>query len=111
MINDKILDEILVELGHDDYVCGTDLIRRGVRKYHGQPLTKELYPELARDVGSTASRVERSMRHSISKAWTRGTFDVQERYFGGSVHPDRGVPTVGEYLARLARLARGEGQE
>lgn len=35
-------------------------------------VTKEIYPEVAKEYGSTASGVERSMRHSIRKFWEQG---------------------------------------
>lgn len=106
MINEEKLDNVLLELGHDDYNSGTAQIRAAVRMYEGQRLTKELYPALAKACGSTASRIERNMRHSIEKAWSRGSEEAQTKYFGFSVDPDSGKPTVGEYVARLARICR-----
>ena len=35
-------------------------------------VTKVLYPEVARKFGTTASRVERAIRHAIEVAWDRG---------------------------------------
>jgi two-component system response regulator (stage 0 sporulation protein A) len=107
MVNEEKLDNILLELGHDDFNKGTAQLRQAVKMYEpGMMLTKELYPALGRAVGSTASRVERNMRHSIQKAWCRGAQETQARYFGGTVDPQRGNPTVGEYVARLHRLCR-----
>lgn len=105
MINEQKLDDILLELGHDDFNLGTAYIRQAVKDYRpGIAMTKELYPGLARAVGSSPARVERMMRHSIEKAWARNDFQGQLKYFGWSVDPDRGRPTVGEYVARLARI-------
>lgn len=105
MVNEQKLDEILLELGHDDFNRGTAYIRGAVKRYTpGMAMVKELYPGLARAVGSTGPRVERLMRHSIEKAWGRNDFHVQQKYFGWSVDPERGKPTVGEYVARLHRL-------
>lgn len=107
MINEEKMDDILLELGHDDFNQGTALLRRAVRAYEpGMPLTKELYPALARAAGSTPARVERNIRHSIEKAWGRNDFHTQLKYFGWSVDPERGKPTVGEYVARLHKLCR-----
>ena len=105
MVNEQKLDEILLELGHDDFNRGTAYIREAVKRYEpGMAMVKELYPGLARAVGSTGPRVERLMRHSIEKAWARNDFQGQLKYFGWSVDPDKGRPTVGEYVARLARI-------
>ena len=35
-------------------------------------VTKRLYPEIAKRNGTTASRVERAIRHAIEVAWDRG---------------------------------------
>ena len=106
MISEQKLDNLLLELGHDDFNRGTSYIREGVKHFDAgkRMMTKELYPAIAKAHGTTPARVERMMRHSIEKAWGRNSFDVQLRYFGQSVDPNRGKPTVGEYLARVARL-------
>ena len=92
------------ELGHAERQSGTGYIREAVSIYErGMAMTKELYPALAKAAGSTPSRVERTMRHSIQSAWGRGSIDEQRRLFGYSVDPERGVPCVSEYVARLAR--------
>jgi two-component system response regulator (stage 0 sporulation protein A) len=101
------IDDVLLELGHSDNLLGTEYIRTGVALYErGVSMTKELYPAIAKAYATTPSRVERAMRHSIEKAWERGSFEVQTRYFGYSVDPETGRPRVGEYLARLARICR-----
>lgn len=106
-INAQKLEEIMLELGHRDSIKGTEYIRIGVALYERDvAMMKELYPAIAMVANSTPSRVERAMRHSITTAWNRGSTDAQTKYFGYTVSPDRGVPTVGEYLARIARVCR-----
>ena len=106
MINAQKLDSVMLELGHTENLKGTGYIREGVELFHNGcvRMTKELYPEIAKAAGSTPSRVERCMRHAINSAWGRGNIDAQKHYFGYSVSPERGVPTVGEYIARMARV-------
>lgn len=105
MYNEHKLDELLLELGHNDFNRGTAMLRTAVRDYRpGIYITKELYPGVAAYHGTTPARVERNIRHSIESAWNRSTFDVQTKYFGNSVDPNKGAPTVGEYVARLARI-------
>lgn len=109
MINEAKMDNLLLDLGHDDFNRGTAYIREGIRLYvPGMALTKELYPQIAKAHGSTAARVERCMRHAIDKAWSRGCTEVQHRFFGWSVDPEIGRPKVGEYVARLARVCRAD---
>lgn len=105
MVNRQKMTEIMAELGHTDNVIGTEYLQIAVGLYRrGMSMTKELYPAIAFAVESTPSRVERCMRHSIGKAWGRGDYHAQLRYFGSSVNPNTGVPTVGEYVARMATL-------
>jgi len=104
MRNEQKLDQILLDLGHDDFNTGTKYLRVAAMVWDGAALTKELYPTLARVYGTTPSRIERNIRHSIEKAWHRADWQMQEKYFGSSVNPRTGKPTNGEYIARLARL-------
>ena len=39
-------------------------------------VTKRLYPEIGKMNGTTASRVERAIRHAIEVAWDRGDVDT-----------------------------------
>lgn len=114
MKNNQIMENALLDLGHDFCVRGTGYIIQAARDYvPGMGLTKELYPALARANNTTPGAVERCMRHSIEKAWTRrGNMEARTKYFGNSVDPERGMPQVGEYVARMARLYRqAAGQE
>ena len=104
-IDNEKLDGVLLELGHRDNIMGTEYLRVGAGLYErSMSMTKELYPAIAKAAGTTPIRVERAMRHSIETAWTRGSYDAQLKYFGHTVSPDKGRPTVGEYLARIARV-------
>ena len=44
----------------------------------------------------------------IESAWRRGTIEVQNKWFGNTINPNTGKPTVGEYVATVARIC-GEG--
>ena len=104
-IDNEKLDGVLLELGHRDNIKGTEYLRVGAALYErSMSMTKELYPAIAKAAGTTPFRVERAMRHSIETAWNRGSYDAQLKYFGHTVSPDKGRPTVGEYLARIARV-------
>ena len=39
-------------------------------------VTKELYPSIAKKYNTTASRVERAIRHAIEVAWGRGQIEA-----------------------------------
>ena len=65
-------------------------------------VTKVLYPEVARKFGTTASRVERAIRHAIEVAWDRGDLDTLQRFFGYTVSNTKGKPTNSEFIALIA---------
>ncbi len=65
-------------------------------------VTKVLYPEVARRFDTTASRVERAIRHAIEVAWDRGDLDTLQKYFGYTVNSAKGKPTNSEFIAMIA---------
>lgn len=72
-----------------------------------------LYPGVAQLFLTTATSVERAIRRLIEENWIHGQMSVTYALFGYSVDPQRGKPTNGECIARLAEyvhfaLAGGE---
>lgn len=108
MINEAKLDQIMLELGFSEVLLGTDYLREAVRQYDGgrTQIAMEVYPAVAEKFCSHPVRVERCIRHAIDSAWLRGNLEEQRRCFGWTISPERGKPTVGECIARLARICR-----
>lgn len=69
-------------------------------------VTKLLYPTVAKSYSTTASRVERAIRHAIEVAWDRGDIDVLNSYFGYTIQTDRGKPTNSEFIAMISDKLR-----
>lgn len=69
-------------------------------------VTKLLYPTVAKTHSTTASRVERAIRHAIEVAWDRGDIDVLNSYFGYTIQNDRGKPTNSEFIAMISDKLR-----
>ena len=69
-------------------------------------VTKLLYPTVAKTHGTTASRVERAIRHAIEVAWDRGDIDVLNSYFGYTIQNERGKPTNSEFIAMISDKLR-----
>ena len=65
-------------------------------------VTKVLYPAVAKKFGTTASRVERAIRHAIEVAWDRGDLETLQKYFGYTVSNAKGKPTNSEFIAMIA---------
>lgn len=69
-------------------------------------VTKELYPSIASKYRTTATRVERAIRHAIEVAWSRGNYDAINKLFGYTVSVERGKPTNSEFIAMVADRMR-----
>ena len=69
-------------------------------------VTKLLYPTIAKSHGTTASRVERAIRHAIEVAWDRGDIDTLNSYFGFTIQNNRGKPTNSEFIAMISDKIR-----
>lgn len=98
---------MLHSLGIPSHIKGYNYIRDGILKILKNShlvgsITKELYPEIAGSYNTTASRVERAIRHAIEVSWVRGDYHKMEELFGNSVDVDRSKPTNAEFIVTLA---------
>ena len=103
--------EILHQIGVPAYIKGYQFLRDAILLTMNEPeyinaVTKRLYPEIAKRNGTTASRVERAIRHAIEVAWDRGDVDTLNSYFGYTIHNLRGKPTNSEFIAMIADKMR-----
>lgn len=71
-------------------------------------ITKQLYPTIAEMHNTTASRVERAIRHAIEVAWSRGKMDTIDELFGYTVNAGKGKPTNSEFIALISDKIRLE---
>lgn len=109
--NEEKLDGLLLELGFDDFVRGTDYLWRAVRRFDRREKLTALYAELGKAEGCTGAAYERTIRHAKEKALGRGNIHAWTRVFGWTLDPysgglTNGGLTNGELIARLARLCR-----
>lgn len=65
-------------------------------------ITKKLYPKIAENFSTAASRVERAIRHAIKVAWERGNKERISEYFGYSISETIGRPTNAQFIAKVA---------
>ncbi len=103
--------EILHQIGVPAHIKGYQFLRDAILLTIAQPeyinaVTKQLYPEIAKRNSTTASRVERAIRHAIEVAWDRGDVDTLNSYFGYTIHNLRGKPTNSEFIAMIADRMR-----
>lgn len=103
--------EILHQIGVPAHIKGYQFLRDAIlmtmeNVEYINSVTKQLYPEIARRNNTTASRVERAIRHAIEVAWDRGDVDTLNSYFGYTIHNLRGKPTNSEFIAMIADRMR-----
>ncbi len=101
------ISKLLHSLGIPSHIRGYQYIRESVYMMYENPdmlggITKAIYPEIAVRFDTTASRVERAIRHAIEVSWSRGDYELMEELFGHSVDYDRSKPTNSEFIATLA---------
>ena len=94
----KVTD-ILHQIGVPAHIKGYQFLRDAI-------LLTMNEPEYAKKNGTTASRVERAIRHAIEVAWDRGDVDTLNSYFGYTIHNLRGKPTNSEFIAMIADKMR-----
>lgn len=105
-IDDK-LSSLFLTIGIPAHIKGYQYLRAGVKMVVENPdvinrITKELYPGIAAQFGTTASKVERAIRHAIEVAWNRGRVESINKAFGCRVCSPEDKPTNGEFIAMLA---------
>ena len=98
---------IIHEIGVPAHIKGYQYLREGIiitvqNMDVINAVTKVLYPEIAKRFGTTASRVERAIRHAIEVAWDRGDIETLQKYFGYTVNSAKGKPTNSEFIAMIA---------
>ena len=108
--------EILHQIGVPAHIKGYQFLRDAILMSVQDPelinaVTKRLYPDIAKANGTTASRVERAIRHAIEVAWDRGDVDTLNSYFGYTIHNLRGKPTNSEFIAMIADRMRLEKKQ
>jgi len=113
---ETILRQLLLELGAPDHLLGHSYVVQAVLlvlhdRMYIRNITFGLYPQLAARFDTTASRVERAIRHLVEVTWSRGDLKVLERYFGNTVSPEKGKPTNGEFVARLSNVVKERMKE
>ena len=106
-----VVTEIIHQIGIPAHIKGYHYLRHAIIMCVNEPemlsnITKGLYPAVATSFDTTASRVERAIRHAIEVSWNRGNWDLMEEIFGHSVDYDRAKPTNSEFIATIADKLR-----
>lgn len=102
-----VVSEIMHQIGVPAHIKGYQYLRYAIiisvdDDDMMSSVTKVLYPTVAKHFNTTASRVERAIRHAIEVAWDRGDVDVLASYFGYTIQNERGKPTNSEFIAMIS---------
>lgn len=104
---ESTVTEVIHEIGVPAHIKGYQYLREAIMLTVNDmevinAVTKVLYPEVAKKFSTTASRVERAIRHAIEVAWDRGDIEVLQKFFGYTVSNIKGKPTNSEFIAMIA---------
>ncbi len=114
----RVLDEkisnIFITVGIPAHIKGYQFLREAIKMAIDNPeiinsITKQLYPSIALRFDTSASKVERAIRHAIEVAWNRGKIENINNLFGIKVYSSNEKPTNGEFIALVADKMLIEG--
>lgn len=112
-LEEKITN-IFITVGIPAHIKGYQFLREAIKMAIDNPeiinsITKKLYPSIAERFETTASKVERAIRHAIEVAWNRGKIENINALFGIRVYSNNEKPTNGEFIALVADKMLIEG--
>ena len=100
------LNKIFIDIGVPCHLKGYNYLLTGISEVCNNinlldEVTKKLYPSIARKCGTTASRVEHSIRHVIKVTWMNGNQKELEKIFG--IRAKR-RPCNSEFISKMADI-------
>ena len=104
---DEKISNIFITVGIPAHIKGYQFLREAIKMAIDTPeiinsITKKLYPAIAEKFDTSASKVERAIRHAIEVAWNRGKIENINSIFGLKVYTSNEKPTNGEFIALVA---------
>ncbi len=108
------ITNIFITVGIPAHIKGYQFLREAIKLAIANPeiinsITKKLYPTIAEKYSTSASKVERAIRHAIEVAWNRGKIENINNVFGLKVYSSNEKPTNGEFIALVADKMLIEG--
>lgn len=110
----QTIEAMCLRVGIPPHIQGYQYIHTAIEMILDKPffinrITKELYPGIAEQHDTTASKVERSIRHAVEVVWSRGNVEAINDVFGFTVCTHENKPTNGEFIALLANRCKDRG--
>lgn len=100
-IDERMVKKLLKELGVPVNIKGYRYICNAIvclSKEKEMKISLGLYPKVAKEFGTTGSRVERAIRHAVERTFERGNYDVINEVFGSKVSATKGKLTNSEFM-------------
>ena len=115
----QTIHETLLHLGVPANLLGYEALTIAIEltikdpSYMYKGITKRLYPEVAKRMSynSTASSVERVMRHAIEFMHDHTVPEVVDEYFGNTISASKGKLTNSQFFAQEATKLRDQMTE
>ncbi len=110
---EALVTEAIHEVGVPAHIKGYEYLRESILMVLRDrelinSVTKQLYPAVAKKHRTSASRVERAIRHAIEVAWNRGDTETLNNIFGFTINQSKGKPTNSEFIAMISDNLRLE---
>lgn len=101
-------NQVLYKLGVRPNLGGYRYLTYGIQLVEEKPerlqyVTKELYPEIARQYNTNWMSVERAIRTAITSCWKRGNRELLDEMVGYRLEDK---PTASEFIAIVAEYIR-----
>ena len=111
---DERITNIFITVGIPAHIKGYQFLREAIKMAIDSQdiinsITKKLYPSISSKFDTSASKVERAIRHAIEVAWNRGKIENINNLFGIRVYGNNEKPTNGEFIALVADKMLIEG--
>lgn len=104
---DEKLTNIFITVGIPAHIKGYQFLREAIKLAMEKPeminsITKKLYPSIAEKFNTSASKVERAIRHAIEVAWNKGRIGNINEIFSLNIYEENEKPTNSEFIALVA---------
>lgn len=109
---DAQISQIMRSMGIPANINGYHYLRASIRIMYDsgchESMTGTIYPRVAEMYSTTPACVERSMRHALKIACSRGNSDVLVDFFSYTIVYKKKCPSNGEFVMAIADTLRTE---
>lgn len=111
---EKKIFELLNKIGCPCHIKGRVYIETAINivfENGDMPITKELYPKIAKIHNTTPSRVERAIRHAIKASFTNGDPNIHEKVFGNTISLQNSKVTNHSFVCGVVKFLKLYGDD